>query len=332
MRLQKLAWMAWIAALSCATFGATANAQQPAPAAPAAQPVPSDVPPPPPAAAQPAPAAQPGQPAPEADVPPPPPSYQDPGAPAPAATDQSCMPACRTGFVCQQGQCVSACNPPCAAGQQCTAQGECIADPNAAGTPPEDAAPPPPEEGSEQHDGFMLRATIGFGGARVRVDGNALLIADEAEFSGGGLLWSLDVGGSPVDDLVIHGRLAQITLGSPNTTLDGDDEGTIDELSAGALLLGPAVTYYFMPINLYATAAVGLGVIVVTHEDDEDSEATSDAGLALNFDVGKEWWVNDQWGLGLAGRFWYTAAKDEESDDAEFDCIGGGLVFSATYQ
>jgi hypothetical protein len=98
------------------------------------------------------------------------------------------------------------------------------------------------------------------------------------------------------------------------------------------VLLGPAVTYYLMPINMYATAAAGLGVVIVTHEDDEDDDASSDGGFGLNVDIGKEWWVNANWGLGVAGRFWYTSAKDEEADDAEFECIGGGVLFSATYQ
>jgi hypothetical protein len=334
MRLQKLAWigLGMLGALSCATMSGVASAQAPAPApaAPAPQPAPSDLPPAPPPA-QPDPAPQPATP--QADVPPPPPSYQTPGAPPTAGSEaQSCMPECRSGFVCQQGQCVSACNPPCPGGQRCTAERECVADPGAQ-PPPYFPQPAAPEEGSEQHDGFMLRATIGFGGASVKRDGGsaALFTASEAEYSGPGLLWSLDVGGSPVDNLVLHGRLSQITMGNPNVTLDDEDQGTIDGLSAGALLIGPAVSYYFMPINLYATAAVGLGVIVVTDEDEEE-EATSDAGVALNFDVGKEFWVNDQWGLGVAGRFWYTAARDEEAGDAEFDCIGGGLLFSATYQ
>ena len=45
--------------------------------------------------------------------------------PAPAQTTGDCRPPCRSGFLCHQGQCISACNPPCAAGQRCTAQGEC---------------------------------------------------------------------------------------------------------------------------------------------------------------------------------------------------------------
>lgn len=38
-----------------------------------------------------------------------------------------CFPACRSGFVCHQGQCVSRCNPQCPEGSQCLDSGECTA-------------------------------------------------------------------------------------------------------------------------------------------------------------------------------------------------------------
>lgn len=38
-----------------------------------------------------------------------------------------CAPDCRSGYVCEEGQCVSACNPPCASGERCTAEAECVA-------------------------------------------------------------------------------------------------------------------------------------------------------------------------------------------------------------
>ncbi len=37
-----------------------------------------------------------------------------------------CVPACRAGFLCVQGQCISACNPPCAANETCN-NGQCVA-------------------------------------------------------------------------------------------------------------------------------------------------------------------------------------------------------------
>lgn len=63
-----------------------------------------------------------------ADLPPPPP-------PPPAAA-VDCFPACRTGFFCYQGQCRSACNPPCAAGEQCLESGQCV---RGSTSPPADA-------------------------------------------------------------------------------------------------------------------------------------------------------------------------------------------------
>lgn len=38
----------------------------------------------------------------------------------------ACLPSCRSGFTCVGGQCVSACNPLCTAGERCTSEGECI--------------------------------------------------------------------------------------------------------------------------------------------------------------------------------------------------------------
>ncbi|MCK6537154.1 MAG: hypothetical protein L6Q84_29650 [Polyangiaceae bacterium] len=66
------------------------------------------------------------------------------------AAAQTCVPECRTGFVCASGTCVSACNPPCAASETCSAKGEClpgaaapVAPPPSATAPGPTAAPPP---------------------------------------------------------------------------------------------------------------------------------------------------------------------------------------------
>lgn len=43
------------------------------------------------------------------------------------ASAQACVPECRDGYTCHQGECVSACNPGCGDGELCTAEGECVA-------------------------------------------------------------------------------------------------------------------------------------------------------------------------------------------------------------
>lgn len=58
-----------------------------------------------------------------------------------------CTPECRVGFMCVSGRCVSRCNPPCSAGEQCTGEGACVpresADVTPGGLPPPPPPPPP---------------------------------------------------------------------------------------------------------------------------------------------------------------------------------------------
>jgi len=46
---------------------------------------------------------------------------------ASTAQAKDCVPSCRDGYVCYQGQCITACNPPCAEGEQCVGEGQCVA-------------------------------------------------------------------------------------------------------------------------------------------------------------------------------------------------------------
>ncbi len=57
-----------------------------------------------------------------------------------AAQEAQCFPACRDGFLCHQGQCISACNPACPEGQVCAGSGTCV--PAHAYTPPPAAGQP----------------------------------------------------------------------------------------------------------------------------------------------------------------------------------------------
>jgi hypothetical protein len=58
-----------------------------------------------------------------------------PPADSTPAGDVACVPACRAGYLCHQGACVSACNPPCGAAEVCTPAGECVSRCNPACDP-----------------------------------------------------------------------------------------------------------------------------------------------------------------------------------------------------
>jgi hypothetical protein len=262
-------------------------------------------------------------------------------APAPAPAP-GCYPACRPGFLCHVGQCISACNPPCAAGQSCSADAHCVASdvpppayppapvyagPVYAAPAPE---PPPPAEdpGRERHDGFMLRLTAGLGGAGTNIgtDGEP-----DTNLSGLTGTFSADIGGSLTENLVLHGRFSTFALVDPKVEVGGEDLGEAEDVTVTANLLAAGVTYYFMPVNIYITGAVGLSWLTLSYRDNEGN--STDAGLGVNLDVGKEFWVGDNWGLGIAGRFWWSVLNDEDGAlESDVSMIGGGVLFSATYQ
>jgi hypothetical protein len=191
------------------------------------------------------------------------------------------------------------------------------------------------------HDGFMLRFTggAGYGTASEEVGSAGGGLYSKWTMSGGGIMFSADVGGSFVDNLVLHGRFGAMVVSRPNVEFEGGDfeiEGRLrdEDSSLSFILLGPAVTYYIMPANIYLTAAVGLGLIGI--RVDEDRSGGTDPGWALNFDAGWEFWVGPSWAMGPAIRLFYTSAPDGDGNDLTEDLTvkggGGGVMFSATYQ
>jgi hypothetical protein len=192
------------------------------------------------------------------------------------------------------------------------------------------------------HDGFMLRFTggAGYGTASEEVGNAAGGLYSKWTMSGGGIMFSADVGGSPIENLVLHGRFGAMVVSKPDVEFEGGDfdiEGSLrdEDSSLTFVLLGPAVTYYIMPANIYLTGAIGLGVIGI--RVDEDRSGGTDVGWALNFDAGWEFWVGPSWAMGPAIRLFYTSAPDGDANDVtDADLTvkggGGGVLFSATFQ
>lgn len=188
---------------------------------------------------------------------------------------------------------------------------------------------------AERHDGLLLRLTIGIGYGTVSesIDGEQTLTGSEVErsisISGVSGSFSIDLGGVLTDNLAVSGRLSDLVIVDPTVSLDGNEVGEAQDSTLAALFFGPALTYYVMPVNVYLTAALGLSWL---RSDTNETEAqSSDLGFGANLDVGKEWWVSDQWGLGVAGRLWWTHVSDSEQGiDIASNFLGFAVVFSAT--
>lgn len=90
------------------------------------------------------------------------------------------------------------------------------------------------------------------------------------------------------------------------------------------------MTYYFMPSNVYLSGSLGLANAAI--ETDFDT-FDSDFGYGINLAVGKEWWVSDNWGLGVASHLYYSRIPDAELNGEEpyLDTVSVALLFSATF-
>jgi hypothetical protein len=259
--------------------------------------------------------------------------------------------------VCLSGQCVSACNPPCAPNEQCTVEARCVAtvtnaDPAAPATPPPavgaypadappPAEPPPPPEpvpsaGVERHDGFYLRAALGIG----RLFGKVEPDDGDFEVSASGLagLFELALGGTPAPGVVIGGGI--FTSSVSETTYESDLDGESEEVDAQGVtvgLLGPFVDIYPNPEQgFHFQGGVGFGVITAD-EDDETFPPVNygGVGLGLMAGVGYEAWVADQWSLGGLIRVIYAnatlTAEEDEYEDMSARAFVPGILFTATY-
>jgi len=181
---------------------------------------------------------------------------------------------------------------------------------------------PPPPPGAHEHDGFYLRAELGFGGTTLQRN------SPDAKASGGGPVFGVAVGGAITRNLILYFEGFDDVAVSP-TVSDATMTSEATDSSSGVYGFGPGVAYYFMPINLYVSGTVALSHIIVTRNGDE--VARSDWGLGLSLMVGKEWWVTDNWGLGVALQLYGGRIADGAANADSWSAGSLGLLFSATY-
>lgn len=175
----------------------------------------------------------------------------------------------------------------------------------------------------ETHDGFLLRLTLGLGYEGLSLSDGA---GTEIDLSGFGLSSSLSLGGVVADNLAIHGDFFALTAVSPNVAINGEDFGEASDSSVSLTGLGVGITHWVMPLNLYLSATLGLAKASI---DVEGDETEADWGFAVRAMVGKEWWVGEEWGLGLMAELtWANVPVEVEEGSASYLGINFGLSLS----
>jgi hypothetical protein len=128
-------------------------------------------------------------------------------------------------------------------------------------------------------------------------------------------------------NLAVNADFFGSSVFSPNVSQNGVEVGEATDSSVSLYGLGVGVTYWIMPANVYLAGAVGLGQASINVEG---TTFEADWGFALNALVGKEFWVGEEWGIGVAAQLiWSNVPTDIEPAEAGY--IAFNVLFSATF-
>jgi hypothetical protein len=189
-------------------------------------------------------------------------------------------------------------------------------------------------EGYHIHDGFYLSLNGGPASGVITLNATGVSFKKQ-EYSGGGFQFDFKIGGviSEEANLILSFDMISRAISGPTFTQDGFSSVTTNNITASDVMYGVGITKYFMPSNIFVSTTVGIGKFVVNFSG---SQASSQTGFGLQLKGGKEWWVSDDWGLGVAAGFAYISADDQKepaypSYSATLSTTKFFVVFNTTF-
>jgi hypothetical protein len=157
------------------------------------------------------------------------------------------------------------------------------------------------------HDRFFLRLAAGPGWFSNTIES----AGDRTKFSSVAGDADIAVGAMVRPNLALHGTFFGWAAMDPDlevTFLGITDSGTVNGFAA-MNAVGGGLTYYFMPTNVYVSGSAGFGTFIF--DPDNGSRSETDNGFAFTVTAGKEWWVGNSWGLGVAGGYIYSSLPEQ---------------------
>ena len=179
-------------------------------------------------------------------------------------------------------------------------------------------SPLPPPDHAHVHDGFYLRLALGAGGLTSQDETDAAHGGSSTAVHAGGGAFEASIGGSPQRGLVVAGTLfAQAAELGKVTSSDGSSTLT---KTASFALLGPTLDMYPDPRSgFHFSATMGPALFTTTEDDKVNRKWHTSAGGGVSFATGYDWWIADQWSMGLlvratAARLWGSTSYDRSTD------------------
>ena len=154
----------------------------------------------------------------------------------------------------------------------------------------------------ETHDGFYFRGATGLGYLHSSITSPGL--TGDSSLAGLDIGFDAWFGGSPIPGLAIGGGITTFDVPSPGYKIGGQS----GSFNGHAMLdiVGMFGDYYFDPTKgMHLEALVGYGVLGLT--DNQGNSSNNDpSGIALGVGFGNDWWVSDEWSIGVLGRVIYA--------------------------
>jgi hypothetical protein len=153
----------------------------------------------------------------------------------------------------------------------------------------------------QTHDGFYFRGATGLGYFHTSASQGAF----NESVSGLAIGFDAWFGGSPMPGLAIGGGITSYDVPSPSLKVNG----TSVPGSSGHYLESIVAVfgdYYFDPTKgLHLEAMAGFADL--SFQAANGATSTNDpTGLALGAGFGNDWWVSDEWSIGVLGRVIYA--------------------------
>jgi hypothetical protein len=178
------------------------------------------------------------------------------------------------------------------------------------------------------HDGFYLRANVGFvwSGADIGTDDAS---HPDYTVNGGGISLDLLVGGTPSPSLTVGGGAMLKSVSDPEVRLGNDAE--VGSGSGGLLTIGPFVDGFPMSNGgLHFGGLVGLAMGTARRQGSDDDFGGAGVGAAAW--VGQGFWVGSEVSVGFVLKLDAAFMRDDSGPVALTDTIyGGALSFSVLY-
>lgn len=171
------------------------------------------------------------------------------------------------------------------------------------------------------HDDLYMRINLGAGSGYANYE-------NLFELNGVAGIFSIHIGGSVSENLILFGRVGAFSLSDPDVTLAGTFTFGSENTTYNVTGFGAGITYY-LPYNFYLSGSLDLPIATLQVGD---SEGSSEIGFGSELAVGKEWWISDEWAMGLAFTGQFAMMKDKgdfSANDIGNVCIG--LQLSVTY-